>query len=251
MKKQLGFLFSVFGLTGVFMSVTTITGAVIGSASASFISMFYLVFVFAGILMLVSNQTLDTIIIPTGGKENHRRTARAYQEYSSQGGKPEILITGTVQFDGDSGDLRLEKNNQTQQIVKQLLDYGVKPKEIIIEGASTDTLENFLYSSEILKRKDVRSVGIATDGDQYARFKMFERKAKKQGLIPRKLHFYQLGVNQEEKGYGEKFKGRVYGTLAYLKDFYKTRKGLPTRRKAKIEDETKIIHTIKTALWPK
>jgi uncharacterized SAM-binding protein YcdF (DUF218 family) len=250
MKKQLGFLFFIFGLTGVLLSGISITGAVIGNFRANLISIFYLGFILVGILMFVSNQDLDTILIPTGGKENKRRTVRAYQEYFSQKGKPEILVSGIIppRSVQELQDQSYEPR-QTKQIVDNLVEHGVDPTKISIEGLSENSLQNLLYSSDIFKKENTKNVGISTDKSQYARFKRFERQGKQEGLIPKDLHLHHLEIDSGGRTVIERLKHGIYYLLSRPLDWNRMRRGFRSEKGKKKSSENKYVEAVKTALW--
>jgi uncharacterized SAM-binding protein YcdF (DUF218 family) len=252
MKKQVGFFIFLFGLIGILLSSISITGAAIGVLSGSIISIFYLIFILAGALIVLEKERLDAIVIPTGGKENHRRAARAYQAYLFEE-NPDLIITGDLMdsshFDLNSKELRFNKSEQIKEIIDQLSSYGANKDKIIVDGSSKNTLENFLHTSQLAQKRGLKSIGIATDDDQYKRFEMFERRAKEKGLIPREMHFYQLPVEDSQKLVMEKIRDKIYGTLAYLKDRHKTKGGLPIGARSKKVSENKYIEAVKHALW--
>ena len=103
-----------------------------------------------------------------------------------------------------------------------------QPSELIIERKSKDTLGNFLYSLDKLKKKKIYHLIIATSPTQYARFKFFEREARKEGLLPKSFkinHHYTMETLSEF----------AYGVLAYVKDYIriKSASSLEEARKQK------------------
>jgi uncharacterized SAM-binding protein YcdF (DUF218 family) len=102
------------------------------------------------------------------------------RSYSHTKEKPYVVISGGINRERG----KIPKTAPQYVIYKRLRDeYKIKPNEIIIEGKSQDTLENFLYSIKKLKNKKINRMKIATNATQYWRFKLFETEAKKEGII--------------------------------------------------------------------
>ena len=228
--KKLSILFFVCGVILILISIdSSITGAVIGGASgiknnilfigglASLITSF--------VLFVHGKSLLEAIVIPTGSLEADReRTGRAMEKYSEfENPTPYVLITGDIEQNAH-GEL---KNSRYYSIYEELREkYNLKPSDMIIEGKSQDTLENFLYSVKKLKKKGIDKMEIATNRTQFWRFKMFEKKAKKEGLIKESFKIKPLYTH-------ESFKEFIYGILALIKDYFriKSTKSLEAARK--------------------
>lgn len=145
MKKGIYFLI----MSAVFLLISfnpTLTSGVIGANTE--ISSSYLIsiiFFLVSSLIFASRQTLDTIMIPTGPsyKIDRERTDRAVQEDEAvqreegEESNQIYLISGRID--------EPVKTSQVYEIYKRLRDSGIKPKEMVVEGKSANTLEN-IYS---------------------------------------------------------------------------------------------------------
>lgn len=209
------YLLFVFGLVFVFFSISfSFNGAVIGkNYDILDRGMFILgiVFLSCSFVLYIHSKSLEkTIVIPTGSLEADKdRTSRAMIEYSKYHGKtPYLMISGDIQRDTHG---KIKKDSQCFGVYKESRKCGIKPSDMIIEGKSKDSLENFLYSIRILKKKGIKKMDIATNKTQYWRFKMFESKAKKEGLIEGDFEIAPL--------YTHKNPLQFYGILALIKDY--------------------------------
>ena len=182
-------------------------------------------------LIFASRQTLDAIMIPTGGyEENAKRTKRAAERYANGGGKI-LLISGAIE--------KPVKTSQVYEIEKQLRSYGIKPSQIMVEGKSKSTLDNMLYSLEKLKKIGAKKIGIAAPTSQLDRFESIIHQAKKEGLVDKDFTIYRLRVPED-------FKKRIYGTVARLVYDYKLSRGL---RYAKEHESSNLLNWIKSHLF--
>ena len=120
---------------------TAFTGGVIGTdTTPSLLYLVSMIFIIASLFIFVSRQTLDAIMIPTGGyEENTKRIRRALEEYDFGKGAKYVLISGGTP-------------TQDFQIYRKLRQAGVEKKKIRLEGKSNSTLDNVLYSLETLKK---------------------------------------------------------------------------------------------------
>ena len=154
---------------------------------------------------------LETVIIPTGSlKSDKERTKSAMRYYHTfQNEKPKIMIVGNIQRGLDD---RLIKESQQYAIYKNLRNiYGLQPKNLWIEGESNNTLENSLYLYDKIKDRNVKKISIATSLTHYLRFKLFEKEAKKEELIPQDLKFHWVYTPEPLNEF-------IRGTLAYVQD---------------------------------
>ena len=151
-KLLLGFLFLIASIASFLLSYQeNFTGAVIGTnAGLSYFYLASLIFSIMALLIFASRQTLDAIMIPTGGyEENSKRTKRALEEYDFGRGAKYVLISGGTPA-------------QDLQIYRKLRKAGVEKKRIGLEEKSNSTLDNVLYSIEALKESGVKDLGIAS-----------------------------------------------------------------------------------------
>jgi hypothetical protein len=218
--KKLPLVLLLAGFIFLLLSVdVTFTGAVIGTdieiKNTPFF-IFSLVFFMASLVLFVVNKSLESLVIPTGTLEaDQRRVETAMRSYiHTKEPRPYVLISGEIHRD-ERG--RPKKESQQYSIYKELREhYGLKSSDFIIEGKSRDTLENFLYSIKKLKRKKVNHIKIATNPTQYWRFKLFEREAKREGLIDNSFEVEPLYTSETPKEF-------IYGVLAYVKDYVRVK----------------------------
>jgi len=220
MKKLPPYLL-LTGFIFLFFSVdVTFTGAVIGTnikISNMVFFIFSLTFFMASLTLFVVKKSLESlaITIPTGTlKADKKRVKTAMINYTKTKEKPYVLVSGEINRD-ERG--RPKKESQQYSIYKKLRkNYGLKPSDLIIEGKSRDTLENFLYSIKKLKRKGINHMKIATNRTQYWRFKLFEREAKKEGIIDSSFKVEPLYPSEFPKEF-------FYGVLHYVKDYFRVK----------------------------
>ncbi|MFH1452327.1 MAG: YdcF family protein [archaeon] len=215
--KKLSLVLLLVGF--VFLSLSfevTITGAVIGRGVEVSNVLFFilsLTFFIGSFVLYVVNKSLESLVIPTGNlEEDEKRVETAMRSYVRTKDKPYVLVSGEIHRDESGGPRR---ESQQYSIYKKLREqYGLKPSDLIIEGKSRDTLENFLNSVEKLKRKGVNHLKIATNQTQYWRFKLFEREAKREGLVDGSFEIEPLYTSESPREF-------VYGVLAYVKDYFR------------------------------
>jgi len=184
----------------------TMTGGVIGvNSEISYFYLFSIGFFLASVLIFASRQTLDAIMIPTGDYETDKqRTDRAIQEDKDvKEGHPKkshqvYLISGRID--------KPIKTSQVNEIYKRLRSYGIKPKNIRIEGKSKNTLENVLFSLEKLKKMGAHDVGIASYPTHLDRFEDLIKEAKKEGIIYKNFRVHRLETSED-------FKEKLYGII--------------------------------------
>ena len=218
--KKLPFVFLFIGFVFLFLSVNvTFTGAVTGTyikITNNLFFIFSLASFIVSFVLFVVNKSLESLVIPTGTlDEDEKRVETAMRSYThTKEPRPYVLVSGEIQRN-EKG--KPKKQSQQYLIYKELRErYQLKPSDFIIEGKSKDTLENFLYSVKKLKRKGVNNMKIATNSTQYWRFKLFEREAKKEGLIDDSFKVEPLYTSESLKEF-------VYGALAYVKDYFRVK----------------------------
>lgn len=223
-KSVFGFSFLMLAIASFLLSYNwNITGGVIGSnAAPSYLYFASIIFAVISLLVFASRQTLDAIMIPTGGyEENPRRTKRALEEYNEGKGAKILLISGGP-MKGDKPPYSV-KSGQVYQIYEQLRRYGVKPSSIMVEGQSNSTLDNVLFSLERLKKKGVKDIGIASSPSHLDRFENIVEKAKEEGIVGRDFRAHRLELPEDQpEGIGKK----LYGSIAKAVYGYKLSRGL-------------------------
>jgi DUF218 domain len=226
-KLLFGPLFLIISIVSFLFSYNwNFTGAIIGLNTGS--SYFYLASLISAIVALLifaSRQTLDAIMIPTGGyEENSKRTKRALEEYDFGRGAKYVLISGGTPA-------------QDLQIYRKLRKSGIERKKIKLEEKSNSTLDNVLYSIEALKESGVRDLGIASSRGQLNRFDKIIGRAKKEGIISRDFRVHRLELPERE-GTGKK----LYEFVAGLVYGYKLSKGL---KYAQSHQSKSLLRTIR------
>jgi len=191
-----------------------LTGAFVNGNQSIFniLTLLGFVFLMASFIIFTSRQTLDAIIIPTGGfKENAKRTKRALAEYEKRGTKYFVIS-------GEKEKPKLRESHRNQ-IYRELRKYGIKPSQMKIEGKSKNTLENALYS--LKKLRGFKDIGIVSYPEHLERFEYIVKKAKEGGEIPKDVTIHQIKTKQTLQEW-------IYGTLANIKERYRLRKGIKT-----------------------
>jgi len=218
--KKLSLSFFIMGIFLIISSFNpSITGAIIGTEvnlSRYALFVFGLTLMCVSSIMYLRSKSLEAIIIPTGGNAlNEKRIKAAMEDYASErGDKPYVLVPGLIDRDSKG---RVDPKTQQYKIYKELRDrYNLKPSDMIIEGKSTDTLENFLYSLDKLKKKNVNHLRIATSPTQYWRFKLFEDEAKEEGLIDESFRINPIYTRETLYEF-------LYGVMAYAKDYLRVK----------------------------
>jgi uncharacterized SAM-binding protein YcdF (DUF218 family) len=229
--KRIGIVFLITGIVLLFGSLEfTFSGAVIGtgvSIKNSLLFILSLSCLMVSFIMLVAEKSLEAIVIPTGGETNESRTRGAMTLYKSRKEKPYVLISGEIERDSNKIP---KKESQQYEIYKELRkEYGLRPSDIIVEGKSKDTLENFLFMLKKLKKKGINRLEISTNPTQYWRFKLFERQARSEGLIDESFEMEPVYNRESPKQF-------LYGLLAYAKDYLRVKSSdsLEEARKKKI-----------------
>ena len=231
------------------------TGAFIGPAMKSSYSTFLgLAFFIVSFLMFTSRQTLDAIMIPTGGEKlNVPRTKKALEKKDSLKDDGYFVISGYYPH----GNLEGMKKSQDYSIYKDLREHGVVPKDVMIEGQAHDTLENVLYSLKKMKqraekenRKGRIDVGIVTYHGHFERFEDFHRMAVSRGLIKRddfRLHEIPTEETTKDKRYESNPLRKLYHgfKLATIGRYESVRGGI---KHAKQNPITNWAHKLKDAL---
>lgn len=213
-------LLLVVGLAFLFNSVhPSVTGAVIGNDYGIVNELSFIIgmaFLIGFFVLHIHSKSLEAIVIPTGSIEaDEERAERAMVEYpKDEETTPYVLVTGDIHRDAHG---KIKKGSQQSSIYKELRGkYGLAPSDMIIESKAKDTLENFLYSIRKLKKKKIERMEISTNRTQYWRFKMFEREAKREGLIGEDFEIAPLYTEESLSQF-------AYGTIALAKDYLRVK----------------------------
>ncbi|MBU1252399.1 MAG: YdcF family protein [Nanoarchaeota archaeon] len=255
-KNMWAFSFLALSLILVVIKFTfSPTGAFIGPAMKSSYSTFLgLAFFIVSFLMFTSRQTLDAIMIPTGGEKlNVPRTKKALEKKDSLKDDGYFVISGYYPH----GNIRGMKKSQDYSIYKDLRKHGVIPKGIMIEGQAHDTLENVLYSLKKIKQRAEKEnhpgridVGVVTYHGHFKRFKDFHRMAVSRGLIRRddfRLHEIPTKETAKDKRYESNLLRKLYhGFKLSTIGIYKSQRG--RIKHVKQNPITKWAHKLKNVL---
>jgi len=200
------------------------------------------IFLILSFVIQVTGKSLESLVIPTGTiEEDKKRLKKAMQSYTKSKEKPYVLVTGGISR-GENG--KPLKDDGNYFIYKELRDhYNLKPTDFIIEGKSEDTLENFLYSIKKVKGKGINNMKIVTNQTQYWRFKLFEKEAKKEGLIDDDFKISPIYTSESPKEF-------IYGALAYIKDYFRI-KSSGSLEKAKDKKISGVGSFLKEIFTPK
>jgi hypothetical protein len=184
------------------------------SQSLSFMQITGFIFLFVSLIFLSYKESLDAIIIPTGSKEHGiERTEKAIDVYNKNKNKNLKLII--------SGDKSYPLNkSQRYGIYKMLREENIRPYDMKIRKAK-NSIENILYA---LASENNKTIGIVSYPAHLWRFQYIFDKAKKQGKIPKNIKLIKIPTK-------EKFKDKIYGFLALVKEKYNLRKGFDKTKK--------------------
>tara|TARA_Y100000310_G_C20697277_1_gene826603 strand:+ start:2031 stop:2867 length:837 start_codon:yes stop_codon:yes gene_type:complete len=209
-KNSIRFVFLFLGLVFLFVSASsTITGNVIMQNSLVDFSLFKIIgiiFLFVSMIIFVSRQTLDVIVIPTGAGEFNAEE----EMYSQDRDRAEKAVRrrnrlseeGYFVISGRKHEDKKIKRGQSVSIHNYLTRHGIKPENIITEGKSYDSLENVLYTLKKVKEKEGKKHGRTTKpiriafvsySEHLKRFEDFEKEAIRKGLIEKgDFEFYNI-----------------------------------------------------------
>jgi len=219
-KKKFGFLFLILSLFFLFgLASFNLTGNAIQHypwENFSFFHFIGMVLFFLSIFLLMTRKSLDAIIIPTGG-EGSEREKKALEEYE----KREIgyfIISGKLEG-GES-----LKESQRADIYRELRRHGIKPRDIKVEGKSSDTLENAIYSLGGLDGGE--KIGIVSYPRHLDRFERIIEQMKEEERIPKDIRIEYIPTDQT-------FKQWAYGVAANVKERFRLKRGISEGREHK------------------
>lgn len=218
-RKKIGLF--LFGVSLILFSaglMSSMTGGIIGAKIINF-SVFQILgfcFFIGSLILLMSRQSLDAIVIPTGGgkwnpesqmySEDEERAKKGFSEGEKLKKEGYYVISG---YKGEG--IKEMQGGQSYSIYKFLRNHGVKPSKMIVEGKSHDTMENVLYTLKKLKEKEEKNgverpwnIAFVSYKDHLKRYNDFETEAIKKGLVNKNdFEFHEIPTNEnsEEKDY--------------------------------------------------
>ncbi len=213
---ELGYLLLILGIGLIIFSMEPgITGGAIGVPETGI----YNVPMFLAGLFLIpfsinfrsGDDSLEAIVVPTGpteeiDKERAKGGAKSYLDHEHKDHHHDVVIV--------SGEFNKGRffGSQSNKIYRALRRSGVPREDIILESHSGNTIENVLYTCEILEDKGIHEVTVVTDKGHASRFKMLFERAKKEGYAPRDLvvHTFSEGLSSSYSS--------IKSMLAYAKD---------------------------------
>ena len=210
MKKKIGLILLIISLSLFLFQSINITGNIIANSQiSSSIRIILIILVFVSSLILLASKTsLDAIVIPTdpSDEEDLERTERAIEEYRKKGADYFIIS-------GQKNTNRKFKNSQRANIYKRLRQSGIKPKQMKVEGKSSNTMENLVYTLNLLEKENhPLKVGFVSYPGHLNRIEDFYNKAVKKGIISKKdFQFYRIETDEtpEEKKYESSIPRRI------------------------------------------
>lgn len=228
-RKALGFFFFTISFSTFLLQSFRMTGDFVGTGNGfSALGLASVVLMFVSLLLLTSKESLEAIVVPTGGspKENKERasTSRHYKTERNQyfvvsGGRGNRPLN-----ESERANIYRELR-QSEALKKHGRAPPVKPSQMTIEGNSRDTVENVLYSVEKI-RPGTKKITFVSYPLHLKRFEMVFEKAKEEGLVPKDLRADYVPTDQN-------IQEIVYGTLALIKERWRLRNGIKEAEKHK------------------
>ena len=216
MKRKIGILLFICSIIFLLIGIDfNLTGNFIREYFQSQFRLMHLIGIFLfinSIVILVSKKGLEAIVVPTGGiiTENIERADEAGKNYDKDKNQYYVIS-------GELEDKTLKNSGRTD-IYRELRKYGIKPSQMIVEGKSSDSLENVMYTLKRLK-KDTKEISFVSYPLHLKKFKYIMSKAKEECLAPKNLKVKYLPTKQSAKEF-------IYGILALMKEKYRLRKGI-------------------------
>ena len=222
-KNRVGImLFLIAIIFFILSNPFNLTGNVIGGGiEMNIYFVIGVVFLIGSFVAFVSRQSLDAIVIPTGGsyETDMERTDEAVKEYLVKGNAKKLIISGTL------GGKPVSES-QRADIYRRLRKYRIKPIEMGIEGESKNSLENLLNTIKKVKKKGAKSIGIASNPSHLDRYEDILKQAKKEGIVDKNFKIYRIETD-------ESFADKFYGAISRLFYRYKLSSGLDEAKKRK------------------
>jgi len=151
-----------------------------------------LLFIFS-LILVMSRESLDAIIIPTQASEKRTREKTDIAlRYKNRYGAKFLIASG-----GKTPALSEHYKHGAQIIYERLRQNNVKPIDIKIEGRSKDNIENILLSLEKLRGTKVKKVGIVSYPSHLDRFDEIIYIGKKEGVIDSNIQFYRIETDEK------------------------------------------------------
>ena len=229
-KRVIGIFGFVLGIFFILQNIS-ITGNVISDyiQNFSFQNIIGLAIIFISLFLLIERKSLDAI--PTGGgvfdeKEGmysqDRDRARTALEHGG-----DLEEKGYFVISGYKGKNKKEiSEGQSYSIYKFLRRHGIKPKDMVVEGQSHDTLQNVVYTLKKIKAKEQKEgdkrpwhIAFVSYPRHLERFEDFVEQAEKKGIVNKGdfiFHKIPTGKNSEEEKRYENNPARRLSHLAKL-----------------------------------
>ncbi|TKJ17916.1 hypothetical protein CEE44_05360 [Candidatus Woesearchaeota archaeon B3_Woes] len=176
--------------------------------------------------------TLHAIIVPTGDfNSDVKRAKQGEREKSHLKDKGYYVISGALE------EISHIRESQRYLIYKRLRRGDVKPSQIKIEGKSHDTLENVLYSLQLIKEKGGREVGIVSYPGHLDRFDDIIKYGQKKGWIDPSVRIHRIETDETNKD-------KLYEIFANILNKYKLKKLDQGKSPEQIRNES-LVRNIK------
>lgn len=142
---------------------------------------------------------LDVLIVPTEASERNIRSKaqKAVDIYRSNSDVRTIVISG-----GKMPFLPRGYLHEAHIAYEVLRASDIRPRSIVVDGRSTDTVENILYSfaklemREEREQRNYRDVGIVSYPGHLDRFELIVEQAKREGLIAQDVRIHRIEMPQ-------------------------------------------------------
>ena len=165
------------------------------------------------------NQHLDVAIILGSSKSHLYRVPYAVTEYKN-GRIDKIIVSGGNVLAGENGMLEAEIMRETA------VKMGVREKDIIVEDKAATTVENMVFSRELMKRQDLLQkgmcIGIVTTAFHMRRsIKIAQKVFAEDGVNIVTLPGQDSSTRRDTWYKNEKGRKLVVGELKNLIDYVK------------------------------
>lgn len=168
-----------------------------------YFSITFIIFLIANIgINFIKHKKEYNALIVLGGILRHgyqlsdavkRRLDLAIKVYKNQNKKPKIIVSG--------GMIRKQELTEAKAMQKYLLEKGINETDIIEEGKSKNTLENFKFSKEILDNLKIKeNIAFVSNNFHILRSKIYSKRAgiKADGISASTRWYYYLDALMNE-----------------------------------------------------
>lgn len=168
-----------------------------------FFAISFVIFLIANIgINFVKHKKEYNALIVLGGILRHgyqlsdavkRRLDSAIKVYKKQSKKPKIIVSG--------GMIRKQELTEAEAMKKYLIEKGINEPDIIEEGKSKNTLENFKFSKEILDNLKIKeNIAFVSNNFHILRSKIYSRKVgmKANGISAKTRWYYYFDALMNE-----------------------------------------------------